>query len=237
MATSDVVVFDVGGQRFSTTLKTLNRYPDSLLPVMCQECHNAVGTGKEIHIDRTPEGFGWILEIYRGDGKQSLPTNWSLDGIQKELDFYQLPPATEFIPFHADMMVIIEKDALKKLPEEMCEKMKRVQQEIFLAHSAKFLVWADTTNRSTLHCEYVNLCINSIEDNLNDFIRSFWRPGHLALKKEHLAILSKQMLALGFKVSLELYECKVDPHRSTIFILDTHGVNVSTSILEVTWDF
>ncbi|GMH45023.1 hypothetical protein BSKO_12980 [Bryopsis sp. KO-2023] len=235
MATSDsdVVVFDVGGQRFSTTVKTLNRYPDSLLPAMCKECHNAVGTGKEIHIDRTPEGFGWILEIYRDSKRQNLPSNWSMDDLQRELDFYQLPLTTDSIPFHADMLVIVEKDALKKLAKEICEQMKRVQGEIFFLRSAKFLLWAeidDSTNSdpaTKLRCEFIKLSIVSDQERLKKFIGSFWKPGHRAFNIGQVALLSKPMLDLGLKVSLEVFECAVR-YRSE---------KVSPSIVEVTWDY
>lgn len=61
-----VVLFDVGGTLFSTTIETLHTFPDSLLPSMCRESLVSVGE-KAIYIDRCPEGFKWILSLYRLD--------------------------------------------------------------------------------------------------------------------------------------------------------------------------
>lgn len=59
-----VVSFDVGGTLFSTTVETLDTFPNSLLSAMCRELHISIGE-KPIYIDRCPDGFKWILSLYR----------------------------------------------------------------------------------------------------------------------------------------------------------------------------
>ncbi|GMH38459.1 hypothetical protein BSKO_06343 [Bryopsis sp. KO-2023] len=144
---TDVVIFDVGGQRFSTTLQTLQRYPKSFLPAMCTDCHDAVGIGKEIHIDRSPAGFGWVLEIYRGCAtkiSQSIPSDWGLTDMEDELNFYQLPAPNQLLPpFHGESLLRQEKKALKTLGDEMLAAMSAEEGSIYLEDNVGFGVCLD----------------------------------------------------------------------------------------------
>ncbi|GMH45020.1 hypothetical protein BSKO_12977 [Bryopsis sp. KO-2023] len=227
MPGSDKVVFDVGGEIFSTTVKTINRYPDSLLAALCEKCHDSILLGDEIYIDRSPEGFGWILEIFRGtkrsSGKWRLPLNWSLDDIEDELEFYQLPSATEFIPFHGHMLVRMEKDALRKLAEEMCREIAKVRKYIIFSPFVRFLVWRYVSEADRLHAEHIDkFDYRTSSQSLMDVANSLQYVGKeceeelpplsfkgrwtndelevLSLNNKQVSSLSEIMLEFGFKV-------------------------------------
>ena len=65
--TSTIVRLNVGGVRFSTTLGTLRKYPDSFLGAMFSDRHGNLQSDESgtIWIDRDPVLFGVILQFLR----------------------------------------------------------------------------------------------------------------------------------------------------------------------------
>lgn len=154
----DEVVFDVGGRRFTTTLQTLRRYPDSLLCGICEDCLDARGSGKPIRIDRSPDGFAWILGIYRGPSKlHRLPRSWTIEDAQNELDFYQLPNVEDLdLLLHASWIKLAEVGIAKKIGHEILTNISEARKELILRSSVGFLVWFREEDRSRFYVTMVN---------------------------------------------------------------------------------
>ncbi|GMH45033.1 hypothetical protein BSKO_12990 [Bryopsis sp. KO-2023] len=154
----DEVVFDVGGRRFSTTLKTLRRYPDSLLCGVCEDCPDAMGGGKPIRIDRSPEGFEWILAIYRGPSRlHRIPRSWTIEDARNELDYYQLPKAEDLnLLLHSSWIKLTEVGIAKKIAHEILAEISKSRNELILRSSVGFLVWFREEDRSQFHVTMVN---------------------------------------------------------------------------------
>ncbi|GMH38439.1 hypothetical protein BSKO_06323 [Bryopsis sp. KO-2023] len=227
---ADVVVFDVGGQRFSTTLHTLQRYPESFLPEMCRDCHDAVGTGKEIHIDRSSAGFAWIIEIYRGCPikiTQSIPSDWGLGDLENELNFYQLPAPDQLWPlFHGELLLRREKKALKRLGDEMLAAMSAKEGCLYLKDYAGFCVRLveDESREEALKTIFLgqDMSIDNVENivlssvsykngswlpsslNVSSIGRRIWRfrgVSFMTLRDNQLKVLKDHFRKFGFGVS------------------------------------
>ncbi|GMH38460.1 hypothetical protein BSKO_06344 [Bryopsis sp. KO-2023] len=125
-------------------MQTLQRYPESILPAMCTDCHDAVGTGKEIHIDRSAAGFGWIMEIYRGCATniaQSIPSDWGLADMENELNFYQLPAPDQLLPhLHGELLFRREKKALRNLGDKILAALGANEESIYFEEYVGFCV-------------------------------------------------------------------------------------------------
>ena len=89
---------------------TVLNYPGSLIAKVLSEFPQAGHESQPVYVDRNPELFNWILEIYRctsydlfcwqewcyrgGEYIDARPRD-SMERLQRELDFYQLPSLKE----------------------------------------------------------------------------------------------------------------------------------------------
>eukprot|EP01027_Heterolobosea_sp_BB2_P017628 GEZU01024960.1.p1 GENE.GEZU01024960.1~~GEZU01024960.1.p1 ORF type:complete len:483 (+),score=114.94 GEZU01024960.1:153-1601(+) len=92
------VKLDVGGKKYSTSLQTLTRYPDSMLGTMFSGRYpieqDEDGT---YFIDRDGKSFRYIISFLRDD-KVSLPTEeYKLRQLLQEVNYYQIEPLEELI--------------------------------------------------------------------------------------------------------------------------------------------
>ena len=92
---------DIGGQRFVTSLTTLQREPDSMLGIMFSGHHKIIKQEDErVFIDCDGTHFGIILNILRRNIKllDQLPDDrLILRDISVEAEFYQLRKLIEII--------------------------------------------------------------------------------------------------------------------------------------------
>ncbi|KAL1251608.1 hypothetical protein QQF64_019404 [Cirrhinus molitorella] len=89
----DTVTLNVGGQLYTTSLSTLQRYPDSMLGAMFRgdfpTTRDAQGN---YFIDRDGPLFRYILNFLR-TSKLTLPCDFKeTELLRKEADFYQIEP-------------------------------------------------------------------------------------------------------------------------------------------------
>lgn len=86
-----IIAFDVGGEIFKMSEEDVRRYPQSLLARMVDDFPELVEARQPLPINRNPERFECIRQIYRGAcGKIVIPS-MTAEELQDELDFYQLP--------------------------------------------------------------------------------------------------------------------------------------------------
>ncbi|XP_069596992.1 potassium voltage-gated channel subfamily A member 7-like [Ranitomeya imitator] len=115
------VVINVSGLRFETQVRTLSRFPDTLLGDPRRRMRFFDPLRNEYFFDRNRPCFDSILYFYQSGGRLRRPTNVPLDVFMEELMFYQL--GDEVIgKFRQDEGFAKEEERL--LPE--CEFMKQV---------------------------------------------------------------------------------------------------------------
>ena len=61
----DYVFLDIGGDKFKLSKRSIERYPGSLLATLVEDFPTLVEKGEHLYIDRSPQAFPWIQEIYR----------------------------------------------------------------------------------------------------------------------------------------------------------------------------
>jgi hypothetical protein len=85
------VMLDVGGNKFTTSLTTLQRFPDSMIGAMFSGRHALPTTGEYFFIDRDGTHFRHILNFLRQpEGfKVDLPPE-QLDELKRECEYYGL---------------------------------------------------------------------------------------------------------------------------------------------------
>ncbi|GMH36801.1 hypothetical protein BSKO_04674 [Bryopsis sp. KO-2023] len=141
---SDSVRLDLRGKEVSVPVSVLERYPESLLAVMCRETTGAVNGAKPIAVDRDPELFESILKIYRHSGDHtvlaSAPNGRSISDLERELDFYQLPPLDDLkLVLHADWYK--STGDISNLAKNMLAKLSLNRKDCFMKDRGAFLVW------------------------------------------------------------------------------------------------
>lgn len=84
------VIINVSGQRFETQMRTLNRFPDTLLgnPVKRKEFWDV--RRNEYFLDRHRPAFQAILYYYQSGGRLRRPIEVPEDIFLEELEFYEL---------------------------------------------------------------------------------------------------------------------------------------------------
>ncbi|XP_016130070.1 BTB/POZ domain-containing protein KCTD6-like isoform X1 [Sinocyclocheilus grahami] len=89
----DTVTLNVGGQLYTTSLSTLQRYPDSMLGAMFRgDFPTTRDTQGNYFIDRDGPLFRYILNFLR-TSKLTLPCDFKeTELLRKEADFYQIEP-------------------------------------------------------------------------------------------------------------------------------------------------
>jgi len=90
---SPILNLDVGGKAFKITKRSLDRYPNSFLSELVRACPDALDSEKPLFVDRNPEGFEIILDIYRTGGfnSRNMPKNYGTPHLSRDLDFFGLP--------------------------------------------------------------------------------------------------------------------------------------------------
>ncbi|GMH36798.1 hypothetical protein BSKO_04671 [Bryopsis sp. KO-2023] len=141
---SDSVRLDLRGKEVSVPVSVLERYPESLLAVMCRETTGAVNGAKPIAVDRDPELFESILKIYRHSGDHtvlaSAPNGRSISDLERELDFYQLPPLDDLkLVLHSDWYKAT--GDISNLAKNMLAKLSPNRKNCFMKDRGAFLVW------------------------------------------------------------------------------------------------
>ncbi|XP_069500869.1 BTB/POZ domain-containing protein KCTD11 [Ambystoma mexicanum] len=92
------VTLNVGGKRYSTTLETLTRFPDSMLGAMfLRPWPSRKDADGAFFIDRDGKVFRHVLNFLRFD-RLDLPEGYrELALLEREADFYQIRPLLEEI--------------------------------------------------------------------------------------------------------------------------------------------
>ncbi|XP_078401341.1 BTB/POZ domain-containing protein KCTD21-like [Cetorhinus maximus] len=93
---SEPITLNVGGKLYTTSLKTLTRFPESMLGLMFD---GALSTSKDrqgnYFIDRDGKMFRYILNFLR-TSHLDLPVDFQeLDLLNREADFFQIQPLLE----------------------------------------------------------------------------------------------------------------------------------------------
>ncbi|XP_069804169.1 potassium voltage-gated channel subfamily A member 7-like [Dendropsophus ebraccatus] len=115
------VVINVSGLRFETQIRTLSRFPETLLGDPSKRMRFFDPLRNEYFFDRNRPCFDSILYFYQSGGRLRRPTNVPLDVFMEELMFYQLGEDV-IRKFREDEGFLKEEERL--LPE--CEFMKQV---------------------------------------------------------------------------------------------------------------
>ncbi|NP_001079105.1 potassium channel, voltage gated shaker related subfamily A, member 7 S homeolog isoform X1 [Xenopus laevis] len=115
------VVINVSGLRFETQVRTLSRFPDTLLGDPRRRIHFFDPLRNEYFFDRNRPCFDSILFFYQSGGRLRRPPNVPLDVFMEELLFYELGQDV-VMKFREDEGFMKEEERL--LPE--CEFMKQV---------------------------------------------------------------------------------------------------------------
>ncbi|KAM8927043.1 potassium voltage-gated channel subfamily A member 7-like isoform 1-T1 [Pelodytes ibericus] len=115
------VVINVSGLRFETQVRTLSRFPDTLLGDPRKRMRFFDPLRNEYFFDRNRPCFDSILYFYQSGGRLRRPSNIPLDVFMEELVFYQLGDDV-IRKFRQDEGFQQEEERL--LPE--CEFMKQV---------------------------------------------------------------------------------------------------------------
>ena len=87
---SQQINLNVGGMRFSTTLATLNTFPDSMLGAMFSGRHTITKTDGEYFFDRSGRLFCYILDFLRDPTYKIDITGTDLEQLKKEAAFFSI---------------------------------------------------------------------------------------------------------------------------------------------------
>ncbi|XP_075461747.1 potassium voltage-gated channel subfamily A member 7 [Ascaphus truei] len=115
------VVINVSGLRFETQVRTLSRFPNTLLGDPRKRIFFFDPLRNEYFFDRNRPCFDSILYFYQSGGRLRRPANIPLDVFMEELTFYQLGDEV-ICKFREDEG--FSKEEVRLLPE--CEFMKQV---------------------------------------------------------------------------------------------------------------
>jgi len=85
-----IINLNVGGMRFSTTLATLNTFPDSMLGAMFSGRHTITKTDGEYFFDRSGRLFCYILDFLRDPTYKIDITGTDLEQLKKEAAFFSI---------------------------------------------------------------------------------------------------------------------------------------------------
>ena len=88
------VIINVSGQRYETQLRTLNRFPDTLLGDPDKRCQFWDSRRNEFFIDRHRPSFQALLYYYQSGGRLRRPIEVPEDIFLEEIEFYMLGPET-----------------------------------------------------------------------------------------------------------------------------------------------
>ncbi|XP_051975342.1 potassium voltage-gated channel subfamily A member 6a [Xyrauchen texanus] len=84
------VFFNISGLRFETQLKTLARFPDTLLGDPCKRMRFFDPLKNEYFFDRNRQSFDAILYFYQSGGRLRRPNNVPVEIFIEEIRFYEI---------------------------------------------------------------------------------------------------------------------------------------------------
>ncbi len=113
-ADEERIVLNVSGLKFETQLKTLNRFPNTLLGNPRKRNRYYDPLRNEYFFDRNRPSFDAILYYYQSGGRLRRPVNVPIDVFTEEISFYELDD--EAIEKYRDDEGFI-KEEVKLLPE------------------------------------------------------------------------------------------------------------------------
>nr|XP_020480601.1 shaker-related potassium channel tsha2-like [Monopterus albus] len=87
---SERVVINISGLRFETQLKTLSRFPTTLLGDPCKRMRFFDPLRNEYFFDRNRPSFDGILYYYQSGGRLRRPVSVPVDIFLEEIKFYEL---------------------------------------------------------------------------------------------------------------------------------------------------
>ena len=87
---SEKIVFNVSGLRFETRLRTLTRFPDTLLGNSAKRDRFYDAARDEYFFDRNRPSFDAILYYYQSGGRLRRPPTVPVDVFTEEVRFYEL---------------------------------------------------------------------------------------------------------------------------------------------------
>nr|XP_057942318.1 shaker-related potassium channel tsha2-like [Doryrhamphus excisus] len=88
------VVINISGLRFETQLKTLSRFPNTLLGDPCKRMRFFDPLRNEYFFDRNRPSFDAILYYYQSGGRLRRPVSVPVDIFLEEIKFYELDEET-----------------------------------------------------------------------------------------------------------------------------------------------
>lgn len=109
------VVINVSGLKFETQLKTLTRFPDTLLGDPDKRIRYFDPLRNEYFFDRNRTSFDAILYYYQSGGRLKRPANVPFDIFSEEVKFYELGEEA-ILKFREDEGFVKEEE--KPLPED-----------------------------------------------------------------------------------------------------------------------
>ena len=83
-------IFQVGGLRYETQIRTLNQFPDTLLGDPSRRIRYFDPVRNEYYFDRHRNCFEAIIYYYQSGGRLRRPVNVPLDVFSEEIQFYEL---------------------------------------------------------------------------------------------------------------------------------------------------
>ena len=84
------LLFQVGGLRYETQIRTLNQFPDTLLGDPSRRVRYFDPVRNEYYFDRHRNCFEAIIYYYQSGGRLRRPVNVPLDVFSEEIQFYEL---------------------------------------------------------------------------------------------------------------------------------------------------
>ncbi|NXN81082.1 KCNA3 protein, partial [Bombycilla garrulus] len=110
----DRVAINVSGRRFETLVRTLRRFPDTLLGDPRRRRRFFDARRREYFFDRHRGAFGAVLYYYQSGGRLRRPPDVPLDVFLEELRFYELGDEAEERLREAEGLAVEEPPALPR---------------------------------------------------------------------------------------------------------------------------
>ncbi|CAL8069079.1 unnamed protein product [Orchesella dallaii] len=85
------IIINIAGMRYETQLRTLNRFPDTLLGNHYSRIRYYNPSTNEYYFDRNRIAFNSILYFYQSGGRFRRPENIDADVLLEDAEFFQLP--------------------------------------------------------------------------------------------------------------------------------------------------
>ena len=165
---NEVVILNVGGKKFTTSLQTLRAEPESMLGVMFSGRHPCKKQDDgSIFIDRDGTHFRIILNYLRGNitSSQQLPNdNITLSDLSTEGQYYQLKGLLKIMESMGKEETTVTQSELREPVRK--EKTKIIQSDIDNSFSGDEEMFRCTTkDLSFANCRLDNLTFENIDFN------------------------------------------------------------------------